>query len=321
MSIQFAIFRLLRKIIADLQQRNHIETRCSTLQATLTMIKQNTFLLLSILLILSCTQEKESLLFSSSRNGNSDVFIMDIDGENKKALTQTDFEEWGPTWINKNEISFLRQTEDSIFRVKLNLKTKKESIIKHPTNCALDDKNILYSYELELYPCKNDIFILNSITNETINITDNLDGVANYPSWSHDGKSVVFTSNHLGTNELFEYKVDSKKTHQLTDSKSNNERGELSPNRKFLVYSSDCFNKGNQDIVLKDLKSGDIKNISESSGMELIARFSNNGKKLYYGSNKDDNWEIYVYDLDTKSQTRLTNNQEFDGDPRILKIK
>lgn len=285
------------------------------------MTKRFTFLLFSILLISSCNKKKESLLFSSSRNGNSDVFIMDANGENIKALTQTDFEEWGPTWINKNEITFLRQTKDSIFRIKLDLKTDKESKLKQPTNCLLDDKNVLYSGKLELYTCKNDIFIYNSRTNETITITDNIEGVANYPSWSYDGKSVVFTSNHLGTNQLFEYEIDSKKVIQLTDSNANNERGELSPDRKLLVYSSDYFEKGNQEIVLKDLESGDVKNISESSGMELIARFSNNGKKLYFGTNKDDNWEIYVYDLDTESQTRLTNNQEFDGDPRILKIK
>lgn len=285
------------------------------------MIKLHTSSFLLILLISSCTPKKESVLFSSSRNGNSDVFIMDSDGKNKKALTQAESEEWGPTWINKNEISFLRQTEDSIFRVKLNLKTKKESRLSHPTKCLLDDKNILYSNDLEAYTCKNDIFIFNSTTNETINITSNLEGVANYPSWSHDGKSLVFTSNHLGTNQLFQYDVDSKKTLQLTQSNSNNERGELSPNGKFLVYSSDKFEKGNQDIVLKDLSSGNIKNISKSPGMELIARFSNDGKKIYFGTNKDKNWEIYIYKLDTEKETRLTNNKEFDGDPRILKNK
>ena len=283
------------------------------------MIKKFTFLLFSILLFSSCSQKKENVLFSSSRNGNSDVFIMDIDGGNKKALTQTDFEEWGPTWINENEISFLRQTEDSIFRIKLNLKSGKESKLKHPIKCVLDDKNVLYSGRLELYTCKNDIFLFDPKTNQTISITDTMEGVANYPSWSHDGKSLVFTSNHLGTNQLFEYKIDSKKVIQLTNSNSNNERGELSLNGKLLVYSSDYFEKGNQDIVLKDLESGEIKNLSKSPGMELIARFSNNGKKILYGTNKDDNWEIYAYNIDTEKQTRLTNNKAFDGDPRILK--
>lgn len=278
-----------------------------------------TFLML--LILQSCIQKKETVIFSSSRNGNADIFMMDSEGRNQMALTQNKFEEWGPTWINKNEISFLRQTEDSIFRIKLNLNTGKESKLKHPTNCLLDDKNVLYSGRLELYTCKGDIFLVDSRTNKTITITENMKGTANYPSWSYDGKSIVFTSNHLGTNQLFEYKIGSKKVIQLTETKANNERGELSPNRKFLVYSSDYFEKGNQDIVLKTLQSGEIKNLSKSPKMELIARFSNDGKKIFFGTNKDDNWEIYLYDIATESQVKLTDNNEFDGDPRTLKNK
>lgn len=285
------------------------------------MIKKHIILFFLIIHISSCSQNKDYILFSSSVNGNSDIFIMDANGDNKTSLTQTNYEEWGPTWINNDAISFLRQTKDSIHRIKLNLKTKSESKLKHPANCVLDDKNVLYSGEWELYTCNNDIFIFNSKTINTINVTGNLLGIANYPSWSNDGKSLVFTSNHLGKNQLFRYDIESKETIQLTYSNSNNERGELSPNRKFLVYSSDYFEKGNQDIVLKDLESGDIRNLSNSPGMELIARFSNDGKKIFFGTNKDNNWEIYAYDLNSENQTRLTNNTVFDGDPRILKHK
>jgi len=285
------------------------------------MIKQSIYFFVLILLFISCNDQKQRVLFSSSSNGNSDIFIMDSDGENIKALTQSNFEEWSPTWINENEISFLRQTKDTIVRIKLNLTSEKESELKHPTNCLLDDKNVLYSGELELYPCKNDIFIFNTTTNETINITETIEGIANYPSWSFDGKSVVYTSNHLGSNQLFKYDVYSKKTQQLTQTDANNERGELAPNGKFLVYSSDYFEKGNQDIVVKNLETGAINNLSKSPGMELIARFSNDGKSIFFGSNQDGNWEIYRYNLETENQLRLTNNEEFDGDPRILKIK
>lgn len=279
------------------------------------------YILLITLLLISCGKTKERILFSSSVNGNSDIFIMDSNGENKTAVTFSELEEWGPTWMNKNEISFLRQNGDSIFRIKLNLKTKKESKLKHPTNCILDDKNVLYSSSTQhqLYACENDIFIFNPSDNELKNITQNLNGEARYPSWSNDSNSILFTSNHLGTNELFSYEIETEKVLQLTNSDSNNERGELSPDKKLLVYSSDYFEKGNQDILIKNLETGEIKNISKSSGMELIARFSKNGKKLYYGTNKDGNWEIYSHDLSTGKQTRLTMNKEFDGDPRILK--
>lgn len=284
------------------------------------MIKKAIYFFLTFLFT-ACYANKEQILFSSSRNGDSNIYIMDADGKNQVALTNAKSEEWSPTWIRENEISFLRQEGDSIFRIKLNLQTKEESKINHPTNCILDDKNILYSSsdQTQLYSCKDDIFIFNPSTNELKNITENLNGNAQYPSWSNDGKSILYTSNHLGTNEIFLYEVDSEKVLQLTGSDSNNERGELSPNGKFLAFSSDSLEKGNQEILIKNLENGNIQNISRSSGIELIARFSNDGRKLFYGTNKDGNWEIYSYDLKTQKQKRLTNNDEFDGDPRILK--
>ena len=87
------------------------------------MIKKTIYLLLTFLLS-ACYANKEQILFSSSRNGDSDIFMMDTDGKNQIALTKTNFEEWSPTWIRENEISFLRQEGDSIFRIKLNLKTE-----------------------------------------------------------------------------------------------------------------------------------------------------------------------------------------------------
>ena len=277
----------------------------------------------TLLTIQSCTQNKETVLFSSSRNGNSDIFLMSSDGSNQTQLTFQETEEWSPTWISNNQISFLRQLGDTIIRVGMNLDTKREFKLEHPTNCILDDKNILYEPQnkLQLFSCQNDLFVYNPSTDTLINLTENLEGTSAYPSWGNDYNSVVFTSNHLGTNQIFRINLLTNDLAQLTDSDSNNERGELSPSGELLVYSSDYFEKGNQEILIKIIGTSEIINISESQGTELIARFSENGNIIYYGSNRDGNWEIYAYELNSKKTTRLTVNQSFDGDPRVHRMK
>ena len=55
--------------------------------------------------------------------------------------------------------------------------------------------------------------------------------------------------------------------------------------------------------------------------MELIGRWGADGKHIYFGSNGDGNWEIYKYALKTQEIQRLTDNAEFDGDPRILTVE
>lgn len=106
---------------------------------------------------------------------------------------------------------------------------------------------------------------------------------------------------------------------QLTNSDANDERGELSPNGEYLVFSSDRYKPGNQDILMKNLKTGAVENITNSEGTELIARWSTDGDFIFFGSNKDGNWELYTYNFEDKSTVRITQNEAFDGDPRVLK--
>lgn len=281
----------------------------------------NTRLLLGLCLLLciNCAAQKDQLLFSSNRNGNSDIFI--LQGKNKQAqqLTYGPQEEWGPSWINANVISFLREDHGNIKRIQLNLETQQEIEIPQPFNCTLDDKNALFSpiNQSQLFSCQKDIFFTSNARGPIINLTQDIPGTSAYPSWSHDYKGVVVTSNSNGNNNIYLIDIESKQITPLVKGPSNDERGTISPNGKFLAYSSDQFEKGNQDILLKDLETGTTVNISNSPGTELIARWSGNGKAIYYGSDKNGNWDILKYDLKTEKITPITSNPAFDGDPRI----
>ena len=84
-----------------------------------------------------------------------------------------------------------------------------------------------------------------------------------------------------------------------------------------MAFSSNRHNKSDQDIFILNLQTREVENISNSKGYDLIARWDLDGKSILYGSNKDGNWEIYRYTLEEKSTKRLTNNDAFDGDPRV----
>jgi len=268
-----------------------------------------------------CPADKEPILFSSGRQGNSDIFIMEANGDDPTPLTHSPYEEWGPTWISAGEISFLREIDGKIHRVGMNLQSRTEYALPHPSHCILDDKNILYKpiNEQQLYSCKGDIFLSDPSVISVTNITGDLDGQARYPAWNHDFSAVVFTSNHRGSNDIYMWDIKSTSLTALTQSEHNNEIADLSPDGQYIVYSTDRFEEGNPDIVIQDLASGKIHNISQSPGTELIARYAQSGKDIYYGSNKDGNWELYVYNISSRQASRLTRNEAFDGDPRVFR--
>ncbi|MTI41744.1 TolB family protein [Fulvivirga lutimaris] len=284
------------------------------------ILTQLTKYTLSAAIIISCSNKKDQFLFSSSRNGNGDIFIMNYDGSNMQQLTSSDLEEWAPVWITKEKISFLRQDGDKITRHKLNIQSKKEEEIPQPTNCILDDKNSLFADQGKraLYLCGKDIFLWDAITDSEVNLTEELSGVSNYPAWSHDFKSMLFTNNSSGSNDIYKMDIVSKNAIKLIDFDSNDERGSLSSDGSKLVFSSDRDHKGNQDIYILDVETQELTNIANSDGQELIARWSRDDKYIFFGSNKDGNWEIYSFQLEGEKISRLTNNPEFDGDPRVL---
>lgn len=269
---------------------------------------------------MSCQQQKasENILFSSSRNGNSDIFFMNADGANVAPIINTSYEEWGATFIDSQNITFLRQVKDSVFRFNFNLITLEEEEAKQLGTCYLDDKNVIYSKNGDYaFSCQFGIFIKKK--DESIFRALNLGNrnTPKYLAWSFDGKSILYTDDLTGSNDVYAIHIETQKIDNLTRSDANDERGELSPDGNYLVFSSNRHNKSDQDIFILNLQTREFENISNSKGYDLIARWDLDGKSILYGSNKDGNWEIYRYTLEDKSSKRLTNNDAFDGDPRV----
>lgn len=268
----------------------------------------------------ACSNEpiQEKILFSSNRSGNSDIYLMNPDGSNKRAIINSSYEEWGATFIDSENVSFLRQIKDSVFRFQKDLKTGKEYSLKKLGVCYLNDKNAVYNqYGDYVFSCGLGLFLKKKKEGIFRAISMDNRNKVNYLSWSFDGKQVLYTDDPTGSNDVYIVEVDTGNTKNLTQSEYNDERGDLSPNGKFLVFSSNRHNPKDQDLFILSLENGKIENITNSKGYDLIGRWSLDGESIYYGSNKDENWEIYKYNLNDKSTLRLTNDDGFDGDPRV----
>lgn len=274
--------------------------------------------LIFLCLFISCSTSPTLILFNSNERGNSDIYTMLADGSERKAIIQSDKEEWGAVFSSPNSIQFLRQEGDKIHRYEYHLITRKEKKITQPKECILDDKNIVFSsYGIEAYTCNGNLFIKDSDAAVGKNYTSDLGGISNYIAWSFDGTSVIFTNNATGNNDIYLVNIRTKSIKNLTQHPANDERGEISPDGKLLLFSSNRHKASDQDLYIMHLETGAIKNITNSSGSDLIGRWHKDGYTVIYGSNRDGNWEIYSYDILNDLSTRLTHNTAFDGDPRV----
>lgn len=279
--------------------------------------------LLSILFWTSTPDSKEILVFASDRSGSSNLYISDSNGKNLKQITFGSTPKWSPRVINRNEVSFLQQDGDDVVRRKLNLKTGVIKRLNQPTFCKLDDKNAQISPNGKhlLFQCGNDVFVSNLRMRKSVNLT-NSTGAKNFkPAWFPDSKTIAFSTDRDGNQEIYQIGIDGKGLKNLTNSPGNDEAPAISPDGKKMLFSSGRDGKRNREIYLLNLSSGIARNMTATPDWELIAHWGNDSKTFYFGSNRDGNWEIYRSDIENKNPIRITNNPAFDGDPRVLPLK
>jgi TolB protein len=151
--------------------------------------------------------EGDQIAFATDRDGVRQLFLMDADGSNQKALEPTaETQGWAPSWSpTRNEIVFVsdRDGDSELYLLQMD-----EGSVTQLTNNELQDErpdwssdgdHIVYMGAIEntnLFD-PEEIFVLPRQGGEPIQLTDNLHGDIT-PSWSPDGKWIAFSSSRAG---------------------------------------------------------------------------------------------------------------------------
>ncbi len=120
------------------------------------------------------TRDGKHIVFTSTRNGDLDVFTMDADGSNVKQLTHELGYDGGPFWSYDGK--------KIVYRA------------EHPvTPAQIKDYKDLYARGL-IRPGDLELWVMNADGSNKHQVTHN--GAANFaPYWLPDGKRIVFASN------------------------------------------------------------------------------------------------------------------------------
>ena len=138
-------------------------------------------------------------------------------------------------------------------------------------------------------------------------LTDH-DGLDWFPSWSPDGRRLVFVSERDGNNEIYVMDVDGQNQTRLTDHDGLDWFPSWSPDGSRLAFVS--IRDGDFEIYVMDVDGQNQTRLTDYNGWDAPS-WSPDGRRLVFASNG----EIYVIDVDGQNQTRLTG---YDGwDPSL----
>jgi TolB protein len=139
----------------------------------------------------------------------------------------------------------------------------------------------------------------------------NMYAIDTEPSWTTDGTGIFFTSDRGVRPQIYKVTLATGITERVTFDGDYNARGRVSPDGKSLVM----VNKrpgGNYQIAAQDLKSGNIRILTETNYDESPT-IAPNGAMLMYATNIGGKGILGAASLDAKYKVRLPGKQ---GDVR-----
>jgi TolB protein len=131
--------------------------------------------------------------------------------------------------------------------------------------------------------------------------------IALAPTWSPDGRKMVFTSYLRGGPALFELTPSEGYLRLLWDQGGVNSSASFSPDGKQVAFASSV--DGNTDIYTVPLGGGTPRRLTTARGIDTQPAWAPNGRQIAFTSTRSGSPQIYLMDADGSNVRRLS----FDG--------
>jgi len=254
------------------------------------------------------------IAFVSTRDGNVEIYKMNTDGNNQVRLTNNSAWDGCPVWSpNGEKIAFVSSRDGNY---EIYLMDADGSNLKRLTNNTADDFSPSFSPDgNKIVFCTNrdgnyEIYVMDTNGNHPIRLTNNVAADIN-PKYSPDGNNIIFSSNrdlNWGY-ELYLMKADGSSLSKLTNStgSSSDNYASFSPDGTKVIFSSDREKSTwNYDIYIVNSDGTNLTRLTNSPTSNYYASFSPDGTKIVFASKRDGSEEVYLMDLSSNNQVRIT---------------
>ena len=139
------------------------------------------------------------------------------------------------------------------------------------------------------------------------------------PTWSPDGKYILFASDMDGAVQLYTIRTNGKELHKISNLPAIRGRSDWSPDGQYIVtYSGESWKR---EVYIMNVDGTNARVLSPEGGNSQGPSFSPDGQWVTFTSyfdkfGDDHGCEIYIIRVDGTDLRRLTNNDYCDYQPR-----
>ncbi len=258
------------------------------------------------------------IAYTSVRKGGTNIFWVPSTGGLERKLAETHLpgmaqDQWAavgfgaaPWSPDGNEILFSRLLEDGTVAIsKINMQTGLETQVTTPPQGNIDlSASFSPNGELIVFVRNGKIWLksLKGDQKEQLLISDH---TITSTTFSADSRKIIFTSDEGGVSNIWELMIATKDLKLLTYSIGQLTDVSVIPSGGLSV---DQFSH-QVDLILLNTENKEEEQLTNHNGDNFYGRFSPDGKKIIYESNRTGDSEIWMIDLsESKKEINLTSN-------------
>ncbi len=263
--------------------------------------------------------------FMSTRDGNFEVYAMDIDGANLRNLSCNKATDYAFSYFPDGRLCFYtnRDGNDEIYlmsvdgRRQTNITNNKAS---DRIPCVSPDGTMI-AFLSNRDDSNGEIYLVDTTGAGLRRLTEN-ENFEDGPTWSPDGSRIIFTrelkedtsAKAPGNGEIFVIDVDGKNERRLTNRPGYDGGPQFSPDGKRIAFYGKTAT-GKYDIFLMDADGGNVANLTNDAMENYSPSWSKDGKWVAYTGGDSRNYDIWVIHLATGIKRRLTTQLRRDESP------
>lgn len=258
-----------------------------------------------------------TLLFTSSRDGNWEVYTMDADGSNQRNLSNNPKTDYALGWSpDGHYILFYsnRDGNEDIWRMDADGKNQvnltNHSAGERAAAWSPDGKIIAFTSDRD--GKEKEIYLMNMDGTNQRKLTS-LASYIESLTWLKDGSGIVFTmmitekndSTSTTNGEIYQIDQNGKNLKRLTNKKGFDSGASFSPNTFQMAFYGPTENK-KYDLFIANADGSGIRNLTSDDTEDYSPSWSPDGKWLAYTSGANGKYDIWLIHTDTKERKQLT---------------